>query len=180
MKNKVLTNSFRTLTSNILILETKQLKTSFWEVRLLYFSFFKKSFLKVTQTLLSFLFFSVNLIDSFETFFPEISSFFQIFLVMLLLLWRRLVVARSIMMGGKMHMRKEVKHAKHTSWKRASYRRNGLSKDSTQICHSVEILEFIPVKRRSHLRVKNQKKDWIFFSFFPSIFGNKRKVKETF
>ena len=65
MKNKVLTNSLRTLTSNILILETKQLKTSFWEVRLLYFSFFKKSFLKVTQTLLSFLSFFFGQSDWF-------------------------------------------------------------------------------------------------------------------
>ena len=65
LKNKVLTNSLRTLTSNILILETKQLKTSFWEVRLLYFSFFKKSFLKATQTLLSFLSFFFGQSDWF-------------------------------------------------------------------------------------------------------------------
>ena len=66
LKNKVLTISLRTLTSNILLLETKQLlKTSFWEVRLLYFSFFKKSFLKVTQTLLSFLSFFFGQSDWF-------------------------------------------------------------------------------------------------------------------
>ena len=80
MKNKVLTNSLRTLTSNILILETKQLKTSFWEVRLLYFSFFKKSFVKVTQALLSFFsFFRSFWLIPLKPFFPEISSFFQFF-----------------------------------------------------------------------------------------------------
>ena len=93
MKNKVLTNSLRTLTSNILILETKQLKTSFWEVRLLYFSFFKKSFLKVTQTLLSFLsfFFRSIWLIPLKPFFPKFLHSSKFFLVMLLHLWKRLV-----------------------------------------------------------------------------------------
>ena len=110
MKNKVLTNSLRTLTSNILILETKQLKTSFWEVRLLYFSFFKKSFLKVTQTLLSFLsFFSVNLSDSFETFFPKFLHFSKFFWWCCCFFENAWFSTESIMMGRKRHGRKELK-----------------------------------------------------------------------
>ena len=54
-----------------------------------------------------------------------------------------------------------------------------LGRDSAQDCTFKKMLDFIPVKRKSHLRVK-PKEILNFFSFFPSIFGNERKIKETF
>ena len=136
MKNKVLTISLRTLTSNILLLETKQLlKTSFWEVRLLFFSLFKKSFLKVTQTLLSFLsFFRSIWLIPLKPFFVEISSFFQRFLVMLCLLSNTYVLLRVSMKGRKRHVRKQGKHAKHTSRKEVSYQHTAVGRDPAQVC----------------------------------------------
>ena len=63
------------------------------------------------------------------------------------------------MIGGKRyHARMKLKRAKQASWKRISHQHIALGADSAQVCSTEDILGFIPAKRESHLRVKNQKK----------------------
>ena len=149
------------------------MKTSFWEVRLLYFSFFKKSFLKVTKTLLSFLSFFFGQSDWFlwNLFSRNFFIFPKFF---------GDAVASLKTLGFQLNQLWWVEKGMDTrSWKacEAYFMEKSLIPAQchqhrllAQVCSVGEILDYIPAKRRSHLRVKNQKKYSFFFLFFSLNF----------